>query len=89
MPALLPGETDRAIGPMARFSACFSEDWMPAPIEPKDAPMVLQRIVGIALGTDDLDDHNELRHDPVLVVLPGQLTAERAPLAGQVDAEPA
>src|SRR4051812_14676597 len=48
--------------------------------------MVLQRVVGIALGYEDLNDHDELRHDPVLAVLVGKLAAKRAdcaPLAGK------
>ena len=45
-----------------------------------------QRVVGIALGYEDLNDHDELRHDPVLAVLAGKLAARRsdcAPLAGK------
>jgi hypothetical protein len=48
--------------------------------------MVLQRVVGIALGYEDLNDHDELRHDPVLAALAGKLAAKRAdcaPLAGK------
>jgi hypothetical protein len=30
--------------------------------------LVLQRVVGIALGYEDVSDHDELRHDPVLAV---------------------
>ena len=47
---------------------------------------MLQRVVGIALGYEDLNDHDELRHDPVLAVLAGKLAARRsdcAPLAGK------
>ena len=54
--------------------------------------MVMQRVVGIALGHEDLNDHDELRHDPVLAVLAGELEARAARLraaGGQVDAEPA
>ena len=50
------------------------------------ATLVGQRIVGIALGYEDLIDHDELRHDPVLAVLAGKLEARRsdcAPLAGK------
>jgi hypothetical protein len=46
----------------------------------------MQRIVGIALGYEDLIEHDQLRHDPVLAVLAGKLTASRtdcAPLAGK------
>jgi hypothetical protein len=41
----------------------------------------MQRIVGIALGYEDLIDHDELRHDPVLAVLAGKLAARRSGLA--------
>jgi hypothetical protein len=46
----------------------------------------MQRVVGIALGYEDLIDHDQLRHDPVLAVLAGKLAARRAdcaPLAGK------
>ncbi len=48
--------------------------------------LVMQRVVGIALGYEDLNNHDELRHHPVLVVLAGKLEAQRsdcAPLAGK------
>jgi hypothetical protein len=48
--------------------------------------MVTQRVIGIALGYEDLIDHDGLRHDPVLAVLAGKLEAHRsdcAPLAGK------
>jgi hypothetical protein len=48
--------------------------------------MVAQRVFGIALGYEDLVDHDQLRHDPVLAALAGKLTAKRrdcAPLAGK------
>jgi hypothetical protein len=47
---------------------------------------VAQRVFGIALGYEDLIDHDQLRHDPVLATLAGKLTARRrdcAPLAGK------
>jgi Transposase DDE domain group 1 len=47
---------------------------------------VMQRVVGIALGYEDLNDHDQLRRDPVLAVLAGKLEAQRsdcAPLAGK------
>jgi hypothetical protein len=47
---------------------------------------VSQRIFGIALGYEDLNDHDELRHDPVMATLVGKLEAGRAdcaPLAGK------
>src|ERR1700759_5076442 len=55
-------------------------------VEHQVGTMVLQRVVGIALGYEDLNDHDELRHDPVLAVIAGKLAAKRAdcaPLAGK------
>lgn len=48
--------------------------------------MVGQRVFGLALGYEDLVDHDELRHDPIIAVLAGKLTARRrncAPVAGK------
>ncbi len=45
-----------------------------------------RRVFGIALGYEDLIDHDQLRHDPVMAVLGGKLGARRAdcaPLAGK------
>ncbi len=50
------------------------------------ATLVGQRVFGIALGYEDINDHDELRHDPVMAVLAGKLQAERrdcAPVAGK------
>jgi Transposase DDE domain group 1 len=84
--ALLLGEADRAIGLTARFASCFTDARVPELVEHEVGTMVLQRIVGIALGYEDLNDHDQLRHDPVLAVLAGKLAAKRsdcAPLAGK------
>jgi Transposase DDE domain group 1 len=84
--ALLLGETDRAIRLTERFAACFTDGRMPDLIEHTVDTLVLQRVIGIALGYEDLNDHDELRHDPVLAVLAGKLSAKRsdcAPLAGK------
>jgi hypothetical protein len=84
--ALLLGETDRVIRLTDRFATCFIDTRMPELIEHDVATLVLQRVVGIALGYEDLNDHDELRHDLVLAVLAGKLAAKRsdcAPLAGK------
>jgi hypothetical protein len=84
--ALLLGETDRAIRLTKRFAACFIDARVPELVEHEISTMVLQRVVGIALGYEDLNDHDELRHDPVLAVIAGKLVAKRAdcaPLAGK------
>jgi hypothetical protein len=84
--ALLLGGTDRAIRLTERFTACFSDTRAVELVEHQVATLVTQRVVGIALGYEDLNDHDELRHDPVLAVLAGKLEAKRsecAPLAGK------
>ncbi len=84
--ALLLGATDRAIGLVERFAACFADGRSPELIEHEVKTLVGQRIFGIALGYEDLIDHDQLRHDPTLAVLAGKLAARRkdcAPLAGK------
>jgi Transposase DDE domain group 1 len=84
--ALLLGATDRAIGLMRRFAACFADGRAQAQVEHTIEAMVAQRVFGIALGYEDLVDHDHLRHDPVLAALAGKLEAKRqncAPLAGK------
>ena len=75
--ALLLGAADRAIGLVRRFAACFRDARAPERVEHELATLVGQRVFGIALGYEDLNDHDRLRHDPVLAVLAGKLEARR------------
>jgi hypothetical protein len=56
-------------------------------IEHEVVTLIGQRVFGIALGYEDLNDHDELRHDPMMAVLAGKLEARRhedcAPVAGK------
>jgi|SRR5579884_2714816 len=84
--AMLLAATDRVIGLVERFAACFVDYRSAALIEPEVRTLVGQRVFGIALGYADLLDHDELRHDPVMAVLAGRLATKRvacAPVAGQ------
>jgi hypothetical protein len=84
--ALLLGATDKAIGLVERFAACFDDVRCQGLIEHEVATLVGQRVIGIALGYEDLIDHDHLRHDPVMAVLAGKLRARRrdcAPVAGK------
>lgn len=84
--SLLLGATDRAIGLVERFAGCFADHRRADLIEHDVRTLVSQRIFGIALGYEDLNDHDELRHDPVMATLVGKLSAGRrdcAPLAGK------
>lgn len=84
--ALLLGAADRAIGLVDRFAAGFTDYRRQDLIEHEVATLVGQRVFGIALGYEDLNDHDRLRHDPMLAVLAGKLAARRsdcAPVAGK------
>jgi Transposase DDE domain group 1 len=84
--ALLLGATNRVLGLTRRLAACFKDNRNPIFTEHAVETLVMQRIVGIALGHEDLSDHDDLRHDPVMAVLAGKLAASRAdcaPLAGK------
>jgi len=84
--ALLLGAANRAIGLVRRLARCFTDGRAPELVEHTVETMLMQRICGIALGYEDLVDHDELRHDPVLATLVGKLEARRqdcAPLAGK------
>jgi hypothetical protein len=84
--ALLLGAADRAIGLIERFAGCFHDERRPELIEHTVATLVGQRVFGIALGYEDLNDHDDLRHDPLMAVLADKLTAPReecAPVAGK------
>ena len=84
--ALLLGAADRAIKLTERLAACFHDVRQQELIEHEVVTLVGQRVFGIALGYEDLNDHDELRHDPVMAVLAGKLEARRddcAPVAGK------
>jgi hypothetical protein len=84
--ALLLGATDRAIGLIDRFACCFRDGRSASLVEHEIGTLIGQRVFGLALGYEDLVDHDELRHDPVMAVLAGKLQARRrncAPIAGK------
>lgn len=83
---LLLGAADRAIGLIDRLAQCFEDRRDGDLIEHQVRTLVGQRVFGLALGYEDLNDHDHLRHDPLLAVLLGKLSAKRsdcAPIAGK------
>src|SRR5256885_1935411 len=89
--ALLLGATDRAIDLVGRFADCFRDHRRQDLIEHAVGTLIGQRVFGIALGYEDLNDHDELRHDPLMAVLAGKLPAPRggcAPVGGQSTLNP-
>ena len=83
---LLLGCADRAIALTDRLALCFEDRRDADLIEHKVRTLVGQRVFGLALGYEDLNDHDHLRHDPLMAVLAGKLSAKRsdcAPIAGK------
>ena len=61
---------------LKRLSGCFTDHRDPALIEHTVESLISQRVMGIGLGYEDLNDHDTLRHDPLLGVL-SQVTGPR------------
>jgi hypothetical protein len=66
---LLLREVEKRIGIVRQFAACFRDYRDPDRIEHTLEELVAQRVYGLALGYEDLNDHEELRKDPLLAVL--------------------
>src|SRR5215813_9269339 len=79
--AALLREADRAIGLTARVARCFRDERDPDLIVHRLDTLLAQRVHAIALGYEDLNDHDELRHDPVLSLLSDALEPKRADVA--------
>ena len=79
--AVLLREVERATGIIAQFAACFQDHRDPTRVQHSVAALVRRRIYALALGHEDLNDHDALRHDPLLAVL-AEATDLAAPLAG-------
>ena len=71
--SVLLGETERRTGILRQFAACFTDHRDPELIEHTVHDLVAQRVYGLALGYEDLNDHDELRADPLLATLIGKV----------------
>jgi len=69
---LLLREAERLTGIIGQFARCFTDHRDPELIEHTVEELVAQRIYALALGYEDLNDHDDLRHDPLLAVLVGK-----------------
>jgi hypothetical protein len=80
--ALLLRQTDRRLNLLPRLAKCFLDRRNQARVEHTILEMVSQRVYGLALGYEDINDHEELRKDPLFGVLAGREEAGRD-LAGK------
>src|SRR5438445_3710069 len=76
-------EVGRLIGGGRQFAACFPDYRNGDLIEHTVEEMVAQRVYGLALGYEDLNDHEELRNDPLLAVLVEKANPSQEALAGK------
>jgi Transposase DDE domain group 1 len=75
--ALLVRHVDKTVGLFGRVAACFIDRRDPDSTVHSVQTLVGQRIAAIALGYEDVDDHDTLRHDPVLALVSESLTPKR------------
>jgi hypothetical protein len=80
---LLLRETDQLLKLLQRFAACFIDRRDPELPKHSVAELVAQRVYGLALGYEDLNDHEQLRHDPMLRLLANKAEIAEQPLGGK------
>ena len=80
---LLLREVEKRTGILRQFAACFADYRDPQRIEHTVPELVAQRVYGLALGYEDLNDHDQLRQDPLLAVLVEKSEPSRQALAGK------
>jgi hypothetical protein len=81
--ALLLRQVESRTNILGRFAACFTDQRDPLRVEHSVEQLVKQRVYGLALGYEDLNDHERLRRDPLLALLSGKSEPAQEPLAGK------
>jgi hypothetical protein len=80
--AFLLRQTDQRLNLLPRLAQCFLDGRNQDLVEHSILEMLSQRIYGLALGYEDLNDHEQLRQDPVFGILAGREELDE-PLAGK------
>lgn len=75
---LLLREVERHTRVIARLAGCFTDHRAAGRIEHEVSTLVAQRVYALALGYEDLNDHDELRRDPLLALLSGKTDVDGA-----------
>jgi hypothetical protein len=79
---LLLREVERRTGLVSQFAACFRDFRNPLLVEHTLESLIRQRVIGLALGYEDLNDHDQIRHDPLIAALVEKADPTQ-PLAGK------
>ena len=80
--AVLLRQTDQRLDLLPRLARCFLDGRDPERVQHSVQEMISQRVYGLALGYEDINDHEQLRSDPLFSVLAGREELEK-PLAGK------
>ena len=80
--AVLLRQTDQRLDLLPRLAQCFLDGRAQERVQHSVQEMISQRVYGLALGYEDLNDHEQLRSDPLFSVLAGREELEK-PLAGK------
>jgi len=80
---LLLREADRRLNLLPRLAQCFADRRNPLLTKHSVQELVSQRVYALALGYEDLNDHEQLRQDPVLCLMAGKAEVDDQPLAGK------
>lgn len=65
-------QVEQRTGIIRQFAECFTDHRDPDRTEHRVKDLIAQRVYGLALGYEDLNDHDDLRHDPLLATLVGK-----------------
>lgn len=83
---ILIAQVDQHYRISEQLAECFSDQRGPARVEHRLSELIAQRLYGLVQGYEDLNDHDELRHDPIFGLAVGKLESDHArcaPLAGK------
>src|SRR5215813_8335144 len=80
--AFLLRQTDKRLNLLPRLAECFLDGRNQSLVDHTIVEMLAQRIYGLALGYEDINDHEQLRKDPVFGILAGRAEIDE-PLAGK------
>lgn len=81
--AMLLKQVEHVTGIIQQFAQCFKDHRNPDLITHTVEQLLAQRIYALALGYEDLNDHDELRNDTLLASLVGKVQPDKQPLAGK------
>lgn len=81
--ALLLQQTDQRLRLIERMAKCFRDRRNPFYVIHEVEQLIGQRVYGLAMGYEDLNDHDQLREDPLLAVMSGKRRVGEELLAGK------